>query len=272
MSTFARLQRMHHGSQFRAFGLHADELTSPFLGVDHAWMSGPTFPPHPHAGFSAVSYLFLDSTTYLDNKDSLGGRHQILPGGLHWTAAGSGVVHEETPADAGQTVHMLQIFVNLPRDKQADAPFALRLAPQDVPVVHQPGAQVRVPLGRFGDVVSPLNPPTPVQLLDITLDADAELNVPVAAGHTAFMLPIQGVVTINGQPVDSDGAPIPILAPQLQGHSIRLQARHGTAKAVVFAGAPLHQPIYRQGPMAMASAEALQAALSAYRRGELGTV
>lgn len=163
MNTFARLRRMSHGSQFHAFGLHAAELTDPFLGIDHAWMSGPTFPPHPHAGFSAVSYLFLDSETGIHNKDSLGGRHLILPGGLHWTAASRGVVHEENPAENGRTVHMLQIFVNLKREKQGDAPFALSLAPQDVAVAVVPGAKVRVPLGEFAGHRSPLDPPTDVQ-------------------------------------------------------------------------------------------------------------
>ena len=66
------------------------EPIDPFLGVDHAWISTPTFQPHPHAGFSAVSYLFLDSETGIDNRDSLGNRNHIQPGGLHWTAAGAG--------------------------------------------------------------------------------------------------------------------------------------------------------------------------------------
>jgi redox-sensitive bicupin YhaK (pirin superfamily) len=115
VSTTARLQRMNHGSQFRAYGLHDNEpaaLIDSFLGIDHARMSGATFPPHRHAGFSAVSYLFLDSETAIDNRDSLGNRTLILPGGLHWTAAGRGVVHEEVPVETGKTAHMLQIFVN----------------------------------------------------------------------------------------------------------------------------------------------------------------
>ena len=65
-SAVARLQRSNRGSHFRAYGLRGDEagaLIDPFLGVDHAWISAPTFPPHPHAGFSALSYLFLDSET-----------------------------------------------------------------------------------------------------------------------------------------------------------------------------------------------------------------
>ena len=95
MTTILPLQRANHGSHFRAYGLHGSEmgLIDPFLGVDHAWISGPTFPPHPHAGFSAVSYLFLDSETGIANHDSIGNHNLIRPGGLHWTTAGRGVVH-----------------------------------------------------------------------------------------------------------------------------------------------------------------------------------
>ncbi|CAH0444593.1 hypothetical protein LMG10661_01018 [Ralstonia syzygii subsp. syzygii] len=61
MPAIATLQRANHGSHFRAYGLRGvAALIDPCLGIDHAWMSAPTFAPHPHAGFSAVSYLFLD--------------------------------------------------------------------------------------------------------------------------------------------------------------------------------------------------------------------
>jgi len=92
MTTIVHLQRANQGSHFRAFSLRDVDpaLVDPFLGVDHAWISAPTFPPHPHAGFSAVSYLFLDSETGISNRDSLGNQNLIQPGGLHWTAAGRG--------------------------------------------------------------------------------------------------------------------------------------------------------------------------------------
>jgi redox-sensitive bicupin YhaK (pirin superfamily) len=273
MSTTARLQRMNRGSHFRAYGLHGNEaaaLIDPFLGIDHAWMSGATFPPHPHAGFSAVSYLFLDSETGIDNRDSLGNRTLILPGGLHWTAAGRGVVHEEVPAEAGKTVHMLQIFINLARERQSAPPFALTLAPQDVPVAQLPGAKVRVPLGSFGEARSPLTPPTEVNLLDILLDDGAELNVPVAAGHNAFVMPIHGTVTVDGQRFDNDGPRLPVFAAQAEPRTVTLQARQGSAKAVLFAGLPFHQPVHWQGSMAMASTEALTDAAASYQRGEFG--
>ncbi|MBL8420832.1 MAG: pirin family protein [Dechloromonas sp.] len=275
MSQIANLQRMNIGSGFRAYSLRGAEMAAPidpFLGVDHAWMSASTFQPHPHAGFSAVSYLFLDSETGIDNRDSLGTRNRIQPGGLHWTAAGRGVVHEEVPAVSGKTVHMLQIFVNLAVDKQSADPFAFSLEPQDVPVVHLPGAKIRVPLGNFGDARSPLNPPTEVTLLDISLDEGAELSVPVSADHATFVMPIFGTVAIDGQAFDASEPRLPVFQAQPTAHEIMLQAKQGTAKAVVFSGRPLHQPVFWQGPMALASPEALVGRIAAYQRGDFGSL
>ncbi|WP_373886746.1 pirin family protein [Duganella sp. BJB1802] len=205
MPVIATVQRANHGSHFRAFGLRGvSELINPFIGIDHAWMSAPTFPAHPHTGFSAVSYLFLDSETGIENQDSVGNHNLIKPGGLHWMAAGRGVIHEEVPAEVGKTVHSLQIFVGLAAADRGREPYALGIEPQDVPVVHLPGARVRVPVGTFGAVSSPLKPPAEVIMLDIGLEAEAELVVPVAAGYAALVMPIFGTVAVDGQHFDRD--------------------------------------------------------------------
>ncbi|UVL81107.1 pirin family protein [Pseudomonas putida] len=271
----ARLQRMNHGSQFRAYSLRGDQFArpiDPFLGVDHAWISGPTFPAHPHAGFSAVSYLFLDSETGIDNRDSLGNRNVIHPGGLHWTAAGSGVVHEEVPAEPGKTVHMLQIFINLPEDQQAQAPHAFSLEARDVPVVRLPGVKIRVPLGAFGEIASPLSLPTDVRLLDILLEAGSEAEIPIPDGHVAFVVPIDGEVTVDGQPFSLLDPKAPVNLPQGPRRVLTVQAKNGAAKAVVFSGTPLNQPVHWQGPMALASPAALNEAVQRYQRGLFGSL
>jgi len=272
MITTARMHRANRGSHFRAYGLHGSDPAQidPFLGIDHAWMSAPTFPPHPHAGFSAVTYLFLDSETGIANRDSLGNSTLIEPGGLHWTAAGRGVIHEENPAVLGSTAHLLQIFVNLPRERQDAAPFALSLAPQDVPVVQRPGARIRVPLGSFGGLRSPLAPPTDVSLLDISLDAGAELELPLAAGQRAFVMPINGRAEVNGESFGLDDLSVPVLPAATEAMTHKLVAKTGGAKVAVFIGEPLRQPVLSNGPMAFASQESLTAATAAYHRGEFG--
>jgi redox-sensitive bicupin YhaK (pirin superfamily) len=217
-----------------------------------------------------VTYLFLDSETGIANRDSQGNSTLIEPGGLHWTAAGRGVVHEENPAVQGNTTHLLQIFVNLPQDRQNAAPFALSLAPQDVPVVQRPGVRVRIPLGRFGGVRSPLTPPTEVTLLDISLEAGAELQLPLASGQRAFFMPILGRAELDGQGFGLDDLAAPILPIATEATTHRLAANAGAAKVAVFIGEPLRQPVLSNGPMAFASRESLSAATAAYHRGDMG--
>ncbi|SFB12965.1 hypothetical protein SAMN03159488_02032 [Pseudomonas sp. NFIX10] len=271
-----RLRPMNLSSHFRAYSLRGDgprgEPIDPILGVDHAWISAPQFPAHPHAGFSAVSYLFLDSETGIDNRDSLGNHNIIQPGGLHWTAAGRGVVHEEFPVEKGKTVHTLQIFVNLSEERQQNAPFALSLGPSDVPVVDGSGTKVRVPLGTFGGAKSPLETPTELTLLDIALEDGAELCVPIIPGNTAFVMPIHGTLAVNGQIFERDKFAVPAFPEQQTVHEVILSAPEGNAKAVLFSGSPLRQPVYWQGPMAMASTAALASAIAAYQHGEFGTL
>jgi redox-sensitive bicupin YhaK (pirin superfamily) len=270
----ARMQRANRGSHFRAYSLHDSDpaILDPFLGIDHAWMAAPTFPPHPHAGFSAVTYLFLDSETGITNRDSKGNHTLIEPGGLHWTAAGSGVVHEENPALEGRTVHLLQIFVNLPVARQEATAFALSLAPQGVPVVQRTGVRVRVPFGSFDGVHSPLVLPTEVSLLDISMDAGAELALPLAAGQQAFAMPIFGSAELDGHRFGVDDLGVPILPAAEHASTHRLAAKAGSAKVAVFVGTPLQQPVFSNGPMAFASPKTLIAATAAYQRGEFGTL
>ncbi|MDR7098362.1 redox-sensitive bicupin YhaK (pirin superfamily) [Lysobacter niabensis] len=268
----AHMHRANRGSHFRAYRLDGSDpaLLDPFLGIDHAWMSAPTFPPHPHAGFSAVTYLFLDSETGIANRDSLGSNTLIQPGGVHWTAAGRGVIHEENPALTGSTAHLLQIFVNLHQERQGAAPFALSLDPQEVPVVQRPGARVRVPFGNFGGVRSPLAPPTEVTLLDISLEAGAELALPLAAGQRALVMPIFGSAQVNGESFGLDDLSVPILPAATEATPHRLVAKSDGAKVAVFIGEPLRQPVLSNGPLSFASRESLTAAIAAYGRGDFG--
>ena len=270
-----KLQSMNIGNGFRATAIRGGEMAKPidpFLGVDHAYMSAPTFQPHPHAGFSAVSYLFEDSTTGILNRDSRGTQNLIKPGGFHWTAAGNGIVHEEIPAENGKMVHMLQIFVNLPIDKQGAEAFALSIEPNDVPVVQLNGATVRVPLGSYAEVSSPLQTPTEVSLLDITVDDGAEILIPIAAGKSAFVLPIIGNVKIDGENFVGGETTAPVYSEQNSPSNIKIQAINGKAQVVVFSGKPLKQPVYWKGSLALASPEALVNRITAYQRGEFGTL
>jgi len=57
-----------------------------------------------------MSYLFTDSPNGFINRDSLGEVHDIRPGGLHWSPASRGMMHEETPIPGAGPVRGPQNF------------------------------------------------------------------------------------------------------------------------------------------------------------------
>jgi redox-sensitive bicupin YhaK (pirin superfamily) len=165
---------------------------------------------------------------------------------------------------------MLQIFVNLNVDKQKDAPFALSLEPQDVPVVELAGAKIRVPLGSFGGVRSPLTPPTKVDLLDISIEPDAQVVIPLSEGKAAFVMPIDGVVVVDGMEFNSSKGQLPVYSAEPETQEITIRAFQGSAKVVFFSGVPLRQPVYWKGSLALASEAALIESIKGYQRGAFG--
>ncbi|SIS88993.1 hypothetical protein SAMN05421759_105144 [Roseivivax lentus] len=109
-------ETMTRGTGFEALSFvhrQLDGLMDPLIMVDHFTMTEPTFSPHAHAGISAVSVLFADSTGSFRNRDSLGNDIELAPGDLYWLTTARGAVHDEAPTPGSQT-HALQIFVNLP--------------------------------------------------------------------------------------------------------------------------------------------------------------
>lgn len=231
------LQRANYGPQFRAFGLRgAGRYINPFINVDHAWMSGPTFPPHQHAGFAAISYVFLDSETGISNRDSTGITNLIQPGGAHWLMAGAGVVHEEVPAEPGKTVHSLQIFVQV-RPELRNAPAqTLSIEPHSVPTVTLAGVKLRVVAGAFEGRVAHGLLPADVDMLDVSLQRDAELHLPLKPGRATFFLPVLGTVAVSGHEFGLDDLKAPVFLADDAVKEILLSAPRGAAKVMLFSG------------------------------------
>src|SRR3569833_1420009 len=126
-----------------------DGLMDPLLMVDDFVMTEPTFEPHLHAGLSAVTVVFEDTSGEFLTRDTLGQHVSLRSGDLYWLAAASGAAHEEKPAPNSQ-VHGLQIFVNLPGRLKKEPAHTKHKKAANKPVIESVGSRVRVVLGRVG--------------------------------------------------------------------------------------------------------------------------
>jgi redox-sensitive bicupin YhaK (pirin superfamily) len=261
----------HHqmSPSFGSYGLRSssDIALDPFISIDHFRMSAPTFPPHPHAGFSAVTYMLPDSQGAFVNRDSLGDQSLIEPGALHWTQAARGMMHEEVPQQSGTECHGLQIFVNLRSADKHKTPHAFHVASDQVPVFENDGVRVRVLAGEFAAKASPLTSLlTPVSLFDVSLVDGKSVEIPFASSHNVFVLVLGGVAQIGANQVVANSA----VGFNRDGDAIVLTGSKGGAHIVVAAGNPISEPLVFGGPFAMNTRAEVVDAQQRFQRGEMG--
>jgi hypothetical protein len=238
----------------------------PFLNIDAFEMNRPIFPPHPHAGFSALTYILPESPTGFRNRDSLGHDLTISPGSLHWTIAGAGVMHEEVPLERGKTALGLQIFVNLAIAKKRIAPGYLHLHAEDVPIAKSHGATARVLLGETAGKSSPPDPPTPVRLIDVTLEPGAKYTQSLSPVENAFAFVMSGALEFGAHTAFAGQ----VARSETDGDAWTLTAGPDGARAILFAGEPLREPVVAQGPFVAESREHLQRMMDDFRLGRMG--
>ncbi|MES2070629.1 MAG: pirin family protein [Pseudomonadota bacterium] len=173
------------------------EVMNPILMLDHFWMKRDTFGWHPHAGISAVTYVFEDSKSAHHNSDSMGDDSFIAPGSLHWMVAGSGAMHRERPEGEDALVHGLQFFVDLPGESKSVRPYSVHLARDQVPEIIEDGSRIRVVAGQFEGVQSPIVLPQPFLMLDVFMEPGKTLNLPLPANWGAWLYLVRGELDVK---------------------------------------------------------------------------
>ena len=85
----------------------------PFLLLMEDQFSKGAFDFHPHRGIETITYIIDGRINHYDNATGAGGT--LEKGDFQFMTAGRGVIHNESPEE-GDNVHLLQLWVNLPRE------------------------------------------------------------------------------------------------------------------------------------------------------------
>jgi quercetin 2,3-dioxygenase len=244
---------------------------SPFLLLDHA---GPTdFPPaetprgvgwHPHRGFETVTVV-LDGE--VDHEDTAGNGGRIAAGDVQWMTAGSGLLHKEMHSDAftrrGGRFHALQLWVNLPAKSKMTAPRYQTLLASQIPSV----GSVRVIAGEYRGVKGPAQTFTPVNLLDLRLQANDSVRLNLRDGYSAGLYVVEGKIAVNGE----TAAMGKLVVLDRAGDEVLVEAAAG-AIVLVMNGAPIEEPVAGYGPFVMNTQREIQQAFADYHAGRLGKI
>lgn len=170
-------------------------MVGPFIFLDHFpsthFPAGKGFNvrPHPHIGLSTLSYLYEGAVLHHDSLDY----EQILrPGDVNWMTAGSGIAHSErTPEelrDREYNLHLLQFWVALPQSEERRPPSFEHHPADSIPHLQFKDGDIRVVVGEFGGIRSPVKAYSTLHFVDVKLKAQGECPLSVTGSESAFYL------------------------------------------------------------------------------------
>jgi quercetin 2,3-dioxygenase len=260
-------------------GLPAERV-SPFVLMDY----GPAreFAPaargkrgvgwHPHRGFETVTLAWEGAVAHRDNAGHAG---TIGPGDVQWMTAGAGIFHEEYHEESftrrGGRMHMMQLWVNLPRKDKMTKPGYQPITTADIPVVTVPGGpgggHVRVIAGEFEGTRGPAHTFTPITMLDAELAAGSRLPVSLPASFNALAVVAKGRVRAGGSTASTGE----VLLFRNDGAGLELYAEEDS-HVIVLSGEPLNEPIVQYGPFVMSTVQEIEQAITDVNRGKFGPV
>jgi redox-sensitive bicupin YhaK (pirin superfamily) len=219
------------------------------------------FPEHPHRGFETVSYMIKGSIQHRDNH---GGEGVVTDGGVQWMTAGSGVAHSEMPTQTDGAMFGFQLWINLPAAEKMRKPWYADIPSTAIPVFDCGAAKVKLIAGEwYGHKGAGPDRTTKPFFADVTLPANASVDVPVPVGHEGFVYVFDGELRVDGQSVRN--GEIGVLS---EGDALHAGSTDGGARFLVIAGKPIREPIAKYGPFVMNTPDEIRQAINDYQTGK----
>jgi hypothetical protein len=262
----------------RSLGSRQGAYVDPFLMLDEFYSDDPNdylagFPSHPHRGFETVTYM-LDG--HMRHEDHLGNRGDLKPGDVQWMTAARGIIHSEMPQQTEGRMRGFQLWINLPAKEKMKPAHYRDIPAREIPVVElASGARVKVIAGSVdlgsGIVSGPVNAPsaplsTDPLYLDVHLPAHAELTLPIADGHHAFLYLYEGQARVG---TGNDARDLPARSGGVLSDegSVQLRAGASETRLLLLAARPLHETVVQYGPFVMNTRQEIEQAVEDFRTG-----
>lgn len=227
--------------------------------------------PHPHRGFSPVTFVFSGG---VHHRDSRGNSGEVSAGGVQWMNAGMGIIHSERPSteliEKGGTQEIIQLWVNTPALRKMDQPYYLAVQKNDMPHI-QPDAgngYIQLVSGEQRGEKGTVNAPLPLLAVMGDLEKGARHEFTVAEGHHTILYLLDGQVNVEGYgQVDQHN----MAEFEAAGTQIEMEAAQNSRFLLLSAPA-IGEPLATYGPFVMNNQSQIMEAMRDYQMGKMGVL
>jgi len=256
---------------------HKVEQIDPFLLLHHANIKAPAHVkpdhagvgPHPHRGFSPVTFIFQGG---VHHRDSRGNNSTVYAGGAQWMNAGMGIIHSERPPndihEIGGRQEIIQLWINTPAQHKMDVPSYFPVKAEDVPSTTSEDGKVKVNVfsGDLLGIKGPVPSQAVVNAATLVLQEGGEISIPLPADHNAFIYLLDGQLKADGFGLVDE---LHLVHFKNDGEGITLEATKNT-RVLLLSGLPLNEEVVSHGPFVMNTQTQILEAMRDYQMGKMG--
>lgn len=251
----------------------------PFLLLHHADVKAPKHVdpddagvgPHPHRGFSPVTFIFKGG---VHHRDSRGNDSTIYAGGAQWMNAGMGIIHSERPPhdihEKGGRQEIIQLWINTPAKHKMDQPVYIPVGADDAPKFVSEDGKVsgKVFSGEILGVKGPVTSQAAVNAATLEFKKSGRISIPLPANHNALVYLLDGKLTVNGFGLVEG---LNIVHFKNDGEGISMEAAEDT-RVLLLSGEPLNEEVVSHGPFVMNTQTQIMEAMRDYQMGKMGVL
>ena len=241
----------------------------------------PGFPEHPHRGFETVT-IVLEG--FVDHSDSHGAAGRYGEGDVQWMTAGSGLQHSEMfpciHKDKPNTLHLFQVWLNLPAEDKFANPHYTMLWAEDIPVCREKDEagrdiSIRIIAGTLNGMTAPepapdswaKSPENHVAIWIINISPDAVWTLPEAPADAERTLYYYEGGGLKAEETEITANHSFDLVPD---KTVRLKNGSKESRLLLLQGKPISEPVAQYGPFVMNSNDEINQAISDYQLTRFG--
>ncbi len=227
--------------------------------------------PHPHRGFSPVTFIFKGS---VHHRDSRGNSSVVKGGGAQWMNAGMGVIHSERPskdlAKTGGPFEIIQIWVNTPKAYKMEQPDYQAIQKEDAPEIaaNEGSGSLKVISGTISDKTGPVKSKLPINSAMGELQKGAFFDIDLPKDHHSMVYLLDGQIKIDGHGIVDA---LNLVVFKKGTTNIKMTATENT-RLLLLSGKPLNEPVATYGPFVMSNQTEIMQAMRDYQMGKMGVL
>jgi quercetin 2,3-dioxygenase len=243
---------------------HADLKVPTHLEPDHAGVG-----PHPHRGFSPVTFIFKGG---VHHRDSRGNDSVVYAGGAQWMNAGMGIMHSERPPkdiqEIGGRQEIIQLWINTPAKNKMDQPAYFPVQSDETGKYLSADGKVKMSVvsGEVLNVKGPVPSQSPVNAATLELSKGGSISIPLPTDHNAFLYILNGKLNVDGYGL-AEGLHAVVF--KNDGDAVTFAALEDT-RALLLSGKPLEEEVVSHGPFVMNTHTEILEAMRDYQMGKMG--